>query len=300
MKKFATVMILLAGAFWGATGIFVRHLTELGLQTADILAFRSVVTAIVLFNFCYFKTITLTSLSVAAVMLYTAPSMVMVLALFFFKEKLTTAKVIAVATAFLGCVFVTGVFSGQQDLSAIGILFGLGSGLGYALYSIFSRFALEKGYHALTITAYTFVIAALGTVPFANVPKIIQAVTASPQEAAFSVGFCVLVTVIPYLLFTLGLNHTEAGQASVTASVEPVCATLIGMLVFGEQVTVFHMIGILLVLASIVILNLKPANRAEKRGRMQVNPGIPLGFIRTLRKEKVQLNTEELVDIKPV
>ncbi len=41
-------------------------------------------------------------------------------------------------------------------------LAGLGVGLGYALYSIFSRYAIDRCYHSLTITCYTFVIAAIG------------------------------------------------------------------------------------------------------------------------------------------
>ena len=119
MKKLAFVFILAAGILWGSMGLFVRRLNSMGLASMDIVALRAAVTLVVLllymvlfrrkllkirlrdlwcflgtgicsivfFNLCYFKAITLTSLSVAAVLLYTAPVIVMVLSYFLFRES---------------------------------------------------------------------------------------------------------------------------------------------------------------------------------------------------------------------
>ena len=169
-------------------GLFVRTLNAAGLQTMDIVFLRAVVTAVVMvvylflfnrkllvihlkdiwcflgtgiasitfFNYCYFKCIEEASLSIAAVLLYTAPAIVMVLSYVLFREKLTGKKIISLIMTIGGCILVTGVFEETQIINANGILLGLGAGLGYALYSIFSRYALERGYHSLTITCYTF------------------------------------------------------------------------------------------------------------------------------------------------
>lgn len=285
MKKPAPIFVLLAGILWGMMGIYVRRLNAAGFTTIEIVAVRSVVTAlllflvlffynremlkicirdiwcfagtgilsIVFFNYCYFKAITMTSLSVAAVLLYTAPAIVMILSAVFFHEKITTVKLISLVATFIGCVLVTGLVGSTESLNAAGILVGLGAGLGYALYSIFSRFALERGYHSLTISFYTFVFASIGVLPLADVQKIYGACVEDIGMLGFYLVFALVSTVIPYILYTLGLTALENSKASIIASVEPVAATVLGIVLFHEKMTVNIVTGIVLVLGAIVI-----------------------------------------------
>lgn len=285
MKKPAPIFVLLAGILWGMMGIYVRRLNAAGFTTIEIVAVRSVVTAlllflvlffynrkmlkicirdiwcfagtgilsIVFFNYCYFKAITMTSLSVAAVLLYTAPAIVMILSAVFFHEKITAVKLIALVATFIGCVLVTGLVGSTESINAAGILVGLGAGLGYALYSIFSRFALERGYHSLTISFYTFVFASIGVLPLADVQKIYGACVEDIGMLGFYLVFALVSTVIPYILYTLGLTALENSKASIIASVEPVAATVLGIVLFHEKMTVNIVTGIVLVLGAIVI-----------------------------------------------
>lgn len=285
MKKPAPIFVLLAGILWGMMGIYVRRLNAAGFTTIEIVAVRSVVTAlllflvlffynremlkicirdiwcfagtgilsIVFFNYCYFKAITMTSLSVAAVLLYTAPAIVMILSAVFFHEKITAVKLISLVATFIGCVLVTGLVGSTESLNAAGILVGLGAGLGYALYSIFSRFALERGYHSLTISFYTFVFASIGVLPLADVQKIYGACVEDIGMLGFYLVFALVSTVIPYILYTLGLTALENSKASIIASVEPVAATVLGIVLFHEKMTVNIVTGIVLVLGAIVI-----------------------------------------------
>lgn len=287
MKRLAPVFVLLAGILWGMMGIYVRRLNAAGFTTIEIVAVRSVVTAlllflvlffynremlkirirdiwcfigtgifsIVFFNYCYFKAITMTSLSVAAVLLYTAPAIVMILSAVFFHEKITAVKLISLAATFIGCVLVTGLVGSTESLNTAGILVGLGAGLGYALYSIFSRFALERGYHSLTISFYTFVFASLGALPLADVRMIYGACVDDIGMLGFYLVFALVSTVVPYILYTLGLTALENSKASIIASVEPVAATVLGIVLFHEKMTANNIIGIVLVLGAIVICN---------------------------------------------
>jgi drug/metabolite transporter (DMT)-like permease len=209
------------------------------------------------FNFCYFKTITLTSLSVAAVLLYTAPAFVMIMSSFLFKEEMTKKKVSALAIAFMGCVLVSGVVGGGGALNAKGLLVGLGAGFGYALYSIFGRYALQRGYNSMTITFYTFVFATLATVFMTDVSFIINIVETRPGLSVYAAFMILVVTLFPYLCYTKGLSGMENGTASVIASIEPVMATVLGILIYKEKMTFVNAFGMLLVLGSIVILNSK-------------------------------------------
>jgi drug/metabolite transporter (DMT)-like permease len=292
MKRFAPILILLAGVLWGSMGLFVRKLNSLGLASLDIVALRAIVTAIALFlylflfqrsllkirirdiwcflgtgicsivffNVCYFKAITLTSLSVAAVLLYTAPAIVMVLSYFLFGEPMTKRKFLALLMTLCGCALVTGVVGNWSDFSAMGVLAGLGAGFGYALYSIFSRYALERGYHSLTITFYTFFIAAVVSLFLCNVGQVAAVACASGSMFVFTCAFGVLCTVVPYLTYTIGLNYVENSKASILASVEPVTASILGVWFFRESLCFSEIVGIVLVLGAMVICSAKEDN----------------------------------------
>ncbi len=236
--------------------IFDRRLFKIKLK--DLWCFLGTgILSILFFSLCYFTTITLTSLSVAAILLYTAPVFVIVLSRIFFKEKLSPNKIIALVLTLTGLVFVTGVLSGAEGLSPKTVLIGLGAGLGYALYSIFSHCAIERGYKSVTITFYTFLIATIATVPFANWTIINTQLIKSVPLLLFAVAFSIVGTVLPYLFYTAGLKHTENGTASIIASVEPVVATLIGFFVYKENLSVQEIVGVVLVLVGIVVCNVK-------------------------------------------
>jgi drug/metabolite transporter, DME family len=184
---------------------------------------------------------------------------VVVLSAFLFKEKITVKKIVCLCVAFLGCAFVTGILNeGGSDLSWQGILVGLGAGLGYALYSIFGRYAIERGYSTFTISFYTFLFSSIGTLPLVKLGHIREVIVESDgmKCVLLLLGFALISTVLPYLLYTIGLTQVENGKASIMASIEPVVATLLGIFVYGENLTVQGTIGILLVLGAIVFLNM--------------------------------------------
>lgn len=285
-------LVLAAGCLWGLMGLLVRSTGQLGLGTMDICFLRALVTAAAMlllllifdrpalkvkakdlwcfagtgivsmsfFNYCYFKTITLTSLSVAAVLLYTAPVFVVLLSAPLFGEALSRRKLLAAVLAFLGCAFVSGIVGGASRLSAAGLLFGLGSGIGYALYSIFGRYALERGYGSATISFYTFVFALIPTAVLSDSSVALSALTSGAGQF-ISISLLILtVTLIPYLLYTRGLQGLDNGSASILASVEPVVATLVGLLVYGEKLGFWNLLGIALVLLSILLINCRVKN----------------------------------------
>ena len=90
------------------------HRDMLRIHIKDLWCFIGTgVASITFFNYCYFKAVITTSLSVAAVLLYTAPAIVMILSAMLFGEALNIKKVVAIVMTFAGCVLVTGVLSGR-------------------------------------------------------------------------------------------------------------------------------------------------------------------------------------------
>lgn len=289
LTESGTPLVISAAVLWGLMGLFVRTLNSYGLASMEIVAVRVIFAAlmmaavllvkdrslfriklkdcwcflgtgicsIIFFNFCYFRAIELTSLSAAAVMLYTAPIMVTVMSAFLFKEKITPVKVLAAAAAFIGCALVTGV-TGNVNIGAAGLLLGVGSAFGYALYSIFGRFALDRGYSSFTVTFYTFLFASAGVIFMVNIKDTAQKLTASPLSFTAGILLALLITVAPYLLYTIGLAKTDTGKASVMASAEPVVATLAGAVLFDEMPDILGFAGILMVIGSVILLNISP------------------------------------------
>lgn len=286
MKNTAWILVLFSGICWGSLGLFTKNITILGFSEMEMLFVKMTIATILLipilllkdkkllylhnitdiryfigtgicsyafFNWCYMKAILETSLGVAAVLLYTAPAIVMVSSSFLFREKLTKIKCIVVAMTFLGCVFVTGVLGTEDATYTVkGILFGICSGIGYALYSIFGMFAIKKNYHSFTITFYTFVFAAAFTCFLINPTQLLQKIV--EKNALFDmVLFSVVTALVPYICYTKGLSHMQASQASVIATIEPVVAAIIGILIFQEGISLQKMIGMALVLGGVII-----------------------------------------------
>ena len=195
-------------------------------------------------------------MSLAAVLLYTAPSIVLIFSAILFKEKITNQKVFVIIVTFIGCGLASGIIGGIGKMNVMGLLYGLGAGFGYAMYSIFSRYALERGYSDLTITFYTFLVAAVVSVPMSNTEMIVAGCTSGVGMIIFCLVFGLVSTVMPYMLYTRGLENMENSRASVIASIEPITATVIGRVVYHEVLDGFQMAGIVLVLGSVLIQNI--------------------------------------------
>jgi drug/metabolite transporter (DMT)-like permease len=296
--NFGPALILLAGCFWGSMGIFVRRLSACGFSSIQIVSIRVTLAALIFclvllikdpsgfrisvkdiplflglgfgsilfFTVCYFTAITMMPLSTAAILLYTSPIWIMLMSVLFFHEKLTGRKILALVLAFAGCVLVSGI-SGE-GMTLKGLLIGLGAGFGYGLYSILGTVALRR-YSPYTVTTYTFVFAAVGSWLICR-PADMFAKFAAAEDLPGLVLFCFLTAlvtaVIPFLAYTLGLRTVEASRAGILATVEPLVATLVGILVFSEPLTLLSGLGMLLILAAVILLNQKTENAADDTG----------------------------------
>ena len=196
------------------------------------------------------------TMSVAAVLLYTAPIFVMLMSVVLFKEKLNLTKILSLALAFGGCIFTSGILGGIKG-EFIGILMALGSGFFYALYSIFSRYAINRGYSSWTIVFYTFLFSSIGCSFISDWGNIAQVFASSPSVSLLYLGLGVITGFLPYIFYSMGLERLESSRASIIASFEPVGATILGFVFFKEVPDIFCIIGIVLVLSSIVILSIK-------------------------------------------
>lgn len=293
MKKLILILPVLSGIMFGAAGVFVRKLTGAGMNSATVLFVRTLFAMLEMLifiliydrkllkvkprdipiflgtgiigmlglNLCYNEAIGRLTLSLSAVLLSTAPIFVMIFAAFLFKEKITVKKIVCILLAIAGCVLASGLLEqGGVALSGGGVLFGVAAAVFYALYSIFSRLATDRGYHTYTVIFYSVLFTSLALIPFAKYSVIGDFVGAAPAGNVLFLLFHSLCTsVLPYIFLTLALNHAEAGKVSILASGgEPIAAVVFGILFYAEIPTVLMIVGLIIVIAALTILCLKP------------------------------------------
>lgn len=296
MKKTGVIFLLLAGVLWGMIGIVVRSMAVLGFSGMDIVFVRSIVTtaflfifllikdksllkinikdiwifagtgilSVVFFNACYFFSMTQMSLSAACVLMYTAPLFAAIFSRIFFKENITLEKVIAIIFIILGCCFVTGLIGGgNQQMTLIGFLAGIGAGVGYSLYSIFGKFAIKRNYSDFTILFYTFLMGSLGSFFLVNPGRDIALMFSSLESIIWCLILGVISTFLPFFFYTIGLRYVPTSRASVISSIEPVVATLTGAFFYNEKIALLNVLGIALVLSGIAISGMKFSRKAN-------------------------------------
>ncbi|MEI0566477.1 DMT family transporter [Brachyspira pulli] len=293
IKKIMPIFPILAGILWGATGIFIRKSMALGMNSITVISSKVSIASIIMIifitiynksllkiklkdiyifisaallgmfavNVFFNESVHLLSLSLAAVLLSLSPIFVLIMSYFLYKEKITTIKIISMILAFLGCVLVSNVLSSKINLSFRGIISGLLAAFFYALYSIISKKALQKGYHSLTITLYAFIFISIIIAPFTNWELIINLVKNDPINiSVFMIMHSVLVLIMPYVFYTISFSFMDAGKASILASCEPIASTIFGIIFFNEIPNIPSIIGIALTVTALTLLSM-PSKR---------------------------------------
>ncbi len=285
MKKYLSYLYVILGAVcWGLIGLFNRALSELDVSVFQRVCIRNfgallLLTVVFAFSrrsvFCiklrhlpwffgsglisifglslvYFQCQMECSLAVAGILLYLAPSFVVLMSAALWKAPITRRKVAALLLALIGCALVSGIVGGELTASPRGLLLGVASGFCYATYTVFAHYVLRH-YDSLTMTYWTFVVAGLASLLFWNTDALTVVVSDSKGIVGM-LGLIVVATVLPYLFYTKGLEGVEGGKASIIANVEPVVGALVGIFVFGESLSVWVVLGIICVLLGVVLL----------------------------------------------
>ena len=283
-KGFAVsaAMVVASAILWGLYGTFVTILTSMGLSGNALVFLRMLGTSLPvgllicatdrsafrvrradLPLFICNAAIKVTKIATAAALLYTAPAIVMVLSAILFHEKMNARKVFCCLLAVVGCAFASGLggelFAGGAASGSLitpaGFLLGLGAGLGYALYSIFSRIILNRGYSVYTNVFYSFGVAMLGFFVLSVMDGSIGQVWESPSRTALALLCGLLTGSFAYVLYTTGMKGMETSRAAQLTTIEPVTAALLGSLLFHQPLSFWEIAGIVMVVGSVVLMN---------------------------------------------
>ena len=280
---------LAAGIVWGFLGPFVRGCEDIGISTMQMTCVRYIVVIAVLAPLVwtrrrtavrpnkrhvllliamgtvgiaanstfYFQSMTMIPLSASTVLQYLAPFIVVALSVPLFHERLSATKVVAVAMAFVGCVLCTGLITDPGSMDVLGIAFGAVSGFCFGLYTLCSKGLARAGHHPIEVLFYSGMICLVCLAPFCDLPGAIECTVSSVENLVLVVSLGLLMTLLPFTLFNYALDRIEAGKASIITFAEPLTATAIGFLLYGEVLTIEAAIGMAMIMAALVAINRK-------------------------------------------
>jgi drug/metabolite transporter (DMT)-like permease len=237
--------------------------------------------ALALLNASWTFSIARNGAAISTVLVYSSPAFTALLTRLFFGERLGAIRALALAASFIGCVLVARADDPSRwTLNGPGILAGLLSALCFATFSVVGKVASRRGLDPWTVTASTFVVAAIVLLPVAvaTLPAGGAAASLLSFGPSWHAWALLLVLVVPtlggYGLYTVSLGYLPAATANLIATLEPVLTALWAYLLLGESLGGPELLGGALIVGSVVFLQLEP-RRAGAGAEVEGTPALP-------------------------
>ncbi|MFZ3579155.1 DMT family transporter [Virgibacillus sp. DJP39] len=206
----------------------------------------------------YFVSIQASSIAVAATLMYTAPLFVLLISFLLRIERSTWFKWGCISGILMGIILLTGAYNTQSiSVSFLGTATGLASGLSYALFIFGFKNAslIGKPQTTLTIAFFSFCLILF---LFTDNNEVASVLTSS------DIGWFLLLGIvgagISFIFYVIGIQWTTPTTASMVAMVEPVTASLVGVLLIGDHLTITQLLGMVLILVTITVLSVKQSD----------------------------------------
>ena len=297
VKTVAMFMVIAAAILWGFIGVFIRILSEAGLDTMQINGARSIICTFLLaiillvydrslfkiekrhiwlfafaalmkllMDICYVQAQIELSLSLAAVLLSTDCYFMLIVSYFMFRGGLTPMRIYAAVIGFLGCAILVGLFTEDiGEINAAGVLIGLAAGVAGTFYAVGLKVTMSKGYDPITVLFYVFLLGSIMMLPIMNIPGTVTVLSGRMDLIAFMVVIGIFFTLTPYYLYSSGLKELEPSTVTVLLFIETATAALAGLLFYSEHITLADVIGLSMVLLSMFLVDERVKhNRKEK------------------------------------
>jgi len=297
--------VILAALFWAVSGSSAKYLFHSGISPFQLVQIRLTIAAAALFiwlavrnpsllridtsdiryfvlfgtlgpaavQFTYLFAISKIHVAAAILLQYLAPSFIAIHAVVFFKDRLSRWTILALIGSFAGCYLVVGAYNLDiVSMNLAGIISGVLSGVTFAWYSIHGEYGMRR-YNPWTVICYALLVAAL-IWNILHPPLEGFQHAYRPAQWWWIVYISIMGTLVPFGLYLEGVNLIRSTRASITATLEPITAGLLSYLFLDEVMDPPQLLGAVLVIASIILLQLKqefdekaPALiRARKKG----------------------------------
>jgi len=276
------LLVLVSAAGFGTLGIFGVYAQRAGLSIPTVLVYRFVLGTLVVWTLLawtgrltllrgralvaglglgafgyaamsglYFLGLEFMTPGMVAIVLYTYPAFVVVLAVLAIGERVGRRTVFALALSLGGVALAIG--ANPAGASVVGILIVLGASIAYAAYITLSRRVVVST-HPLVLTAHVLPAAGVTFVAIGAATGSLT-VPSAPTTWGILVAIGTLATAIPVFAFFAGLERIGASRSGIVSTVEPPITVALGALLFGDPVTAVTVVGGALILTAVVLLH---------------------------------------------
>lgn len=235
-----------------------KHTLRISLREFAALVFLALLfsfSSITLFgSFQYIDT------GVSCTILFVYPSLVAIISALFFGEKLTRSTIIAIIIATIGVALLS---SGSPHSAAnlSGVFLALASALLYALYIVCVRYM--KALHRVPNDTLNFYVMLIGLMVYVGNLHFCTELQALPTPLLW--GCALLLAIIPTIIsletLTLAIKLIGSTKAAILGALEPLTALLIGISLFGEQLSWLVVSGFLLIISGVILIVASPSSK---------------------------------------
>lgn len=260
LRYFGTVLVL--GAFlliWRKYPLFSRR------PIVYVQGFFFVLCTIL-----YYLSVRELTANVATVLFYAYPPMVALMAAVVFKERPSARTIIALAVSMFGIVLLSGVIAGilgseSLAFSPIGVAYGIGSCVAFAIYNIIGQMAVGKKDGPLTMTFSMCVVGIVMCIIAypADIPTLIHI---APTQIGVALFMVIFNTIIPVVMLLEAIKRIGATMTSLIGISETPFAVLFAFVILGETLTGMQIAGSILVVLSILMVTLPSKKPQETAG----------------------------------
>jgi drug/metabolite transporter (DMT)-like permease len=261
--------LLMFPAVWLVQGRRSIHLKRSELRDCMLVGVFGIAAS----NYYYYLSIKHIGVATAITLEYLAPVFVLLWMLFRKLQKPTFFRIGGVVVAVLGTVLAIGIVNhtsgfpwlavvpGQLRFDFIGVSAALIAAVALAFYAVFASHLIQS-HDSWIILAWSLVGSAVCWL-FVNPPWSIVAAHYTGPQWIFMAIFSIVSIMVPFSFYFYGLKHLDATSAIVTSCLQPVFSILIAALVLGEMMGGVQIVGMALVLASTVLVQIdaQPAGR---------------------------------------
>jgi len=287
-----TLLCMLAAAGSGAMGVFAKVAYDAGFEARSLLLLRFLAAAAVMWGIValrrparpplrtvliaallgaigfalqaglYFTSLERIDASLAALVVYAYPAMVLLGAIALRWERPSALRAGALALALAGIVVVL-AGGGTGAIDPAGVAFALAAAVASAAYVLLADRTVG-GVDPFLLSAIILTSSGVAIAGWNAVAGMPALHVGASGWAAIAAVVCVS-TIMPVTAFLLGLRRVGAGTASIVSTVEPVVAAAMAMALLGERLTPLQLLGAAAVLGAIVLVNLRRAPRPAPR-----------------------------------
>jgi DME family drug/metabolite transporter len=235
--------------------ILARRRGALTIARAEVIPCLAMGATMAVFQAGYFSSVVLVGVALTALIaICSAPLIIAVLARIFLGEQLTTLGMLALAVGVTGTAMLIGgtnALGSTGGRFALGVTLALAAGASYATYVVIAKTSVARS-APLPVAAWTFAAGTLWLAPVLT--------TVAPTSSQLAAGWPLLLylgvvtTGLAYAAYTTGLNSTSAAGAGIVALLEPLTATVLGVLLFNERFGATGIAGGLLLLSAVALL----------------------------------------------